>query len=40
MQSISICLATYNGEKWIKRQIDSILEQVRFCDELLIADDG
>jgi glycosyltransferase involved in cell wall biosynthesis len=37
---ISVCLATYNGEKYIKEQIDSILCQIRKNDELIISDDG
>lgn len=37
--SISVCLATYNGEKYIKDQIDSILSQLNPNDELLIIDD-
>ncbi|HCD9235318.1 alpha-L-Rha alpha-1,3-L-rhamnosyltransferase [Elizabethkingia anophelis] len=37
---ISVCLACYNGEKYIKKQIDSILIQLGDDDELLISDDG
>ncbi len=37
---ISVCLACYNGEKYIKRQIDSILSQLSSNDELVISDDG
>jgi glycosyltransferase involved in cell wall biosynthesis len=37
---ISVCLATYNGEKYIKEQIDSILSQLSEKDELIISDDG
>jgi glycosyltransferase involved in cell wall biosynthesis len=37
---ISVCLATYNGEKFIKKQIDSILKQLSATDELIISDDG
>lgn len=36
----SIVMATYNGEKYIKEQIESILIQLSDCDELLISDDG
>lgn len=36
----SIAMATYNGEKYIKEQIDSILENMDICDELIISDDG
>lgn len=37
---ISVCMATYNGEKFIKEQIDSILGQLKEEDELIISDDG
>jgi glycosyltransferase involved in cell wall biosynthesis len=33
-------MATYNGEKYLKAQIDSILEQLDNEDELIISDDG
>lgn len=36
---ISVCLATYNGEKFIKEQLDSILIQLNQEDELIISDD-
>ena len=31
---ISVCIATYNGEKYIREQIDSILVQLEEKDEL------
>lgn len=37
---ISVCIATYNGEKFIKQQIDSILSQLTMDDELIISDDS
>lgn len=37
---ISVCMATYNGERYIKQQIDSILCQLEENDELIISDDG
>ena len=37
---ISVCMATYNGERFIKEQIDSILPQLSAEDELIISDDG
>lgn len=37
---VSVCMATYNGEKYIKQQIDSILKQLNNYDELIISDDG
>jgi len=36
---ISVCLASYNGEKFIKEQINSILIQLNNKDELIISDD-
>jgi len=36
----SIVIATYNGEKYIKEQIDSILKNMNNDDELVISDDG
>lgn len=37
---ISICMAVYNGEKFIKEQLDSILPQLGENDEVIISDDG
>ena len=37
---ISVCIATYNGEKYIKEQLDSILSQLGTDDEIKISDDG
>ena len=39
IDSISVCMATYNGEKFIKQQIESILQQLKSNDELIIVDD-
>lgn len=36
----SVCMAAYNGERFIKEQIDSILCQLSPDDELIISDDG
>lgn len=36
---VSVAMATYNGEKYLKQQIDSILSQLRDGDELIISDD-
>ena len=36
----SIVMATYNGEKYISEQIDSILNNMSLNDELIISDDG
>ena len=37
---ISVAMATYNGEKYIKEQIDSIIHQTVEVDEIVISDDG
>ncbi|PWV53544.1 glycosyltransferase family 2 protein [Chitinophaga sp. S165] len=37
---ISVCMATYNGELFIREQINSILPQLGQGDELIISDDG
>ena len=37
---ISVCMATYNGQKYIKQQIVSILKQLSETDELIISDDN
>lgn len=34
---VSVAMAVYNGEKYIKKQIDSILEQLDYDDELIIS---
>lgn len=36
---ISVCMATYNGEKYIEEQLLSILHQNRQPDEVIICDD-
>ena len=37
---VSVCLATYNGEKYIYDQLISILKQINKNDEVIISDDG
>jgi glycosyltransferase involved in cell wall biosynthesis len=37
---ISICLATYNGEKYLLDQLNSIIKQMSEIDELIISDDS
>lgn len=37
---ISVCIATYNGGKYIKEQLNSILSQLTSEDEVIISDDG
>lgn len=36
---ISVCIATYNGEKYIEEQLRSILSQLSINDEIIISDD-
>lgn len=36
---ISVCLATYNGAEYLQHQIQSILDQIRLSDELIVVDD-
>ena len=40
MEKVDILLATYNGEKYIREQIESILNQTHKEFRLLISDDG
>ena len=37
---ISVCMATFNGGKYVREQIESILPQLDISDELIISDDG
>lgn len=37
---ISVAMATYNGEKYVNQQIESILKQLNDEDELIISDDS
>lgn len=36
---VSVCMATYNGEKYIRQQLESILCQSRQPDEVILCDD-
>lgn len=36
----SVCMATYNGSEFIKRQLDSIVQQLDTTDEVIIVDDN
>lgn len=40
MSKISVCIATFNGEKYIEQQLVSILSQLDSDDEVIISDDG
>ena len=37
---MSVAMASYNGEKYIKEQVETILQNLRQQDELIISDDG
>lgn len=37
---ITVCIPTYNGEKYIREQLDSILLQLSDEDEVIISDDS
>lgn len=37
---ISVCIAAYNGEKYLAQQLDSILVQLDEQDEVILSDDG
>ncbi len=36
----SVCVTTYNGERYIEQQLRSILEQIAADDEVIVSDDG
>ncbi len=36
---VSIALATYNGEKFLQKQLDSLITQTQLIDEIVITDD-
>jgi glycosyltransferase involved in cell wall biosynthesis len=38
--NVSVALATFNGEAWLPKQLDSILDQTWPVDEIVIRDDG
>ena len=37
--TISVCIATYNGAIYVRRQLTSILEQLDLGDEVIVVDD-
>lgn len=39
-KKVSVAMATYNGEKYIREQILSILKNLKEDDEVIISDDG
>lgn len=40
MTRISVCMATYNGDAYIRAQMDSILSQLSQDDEIVVSDDS
>lgn len=38
--NVSVCMATYNGGKYLEDQLNSILDQLMPGDELIVSDDG
>jgi len=38
--SVSIALCTYNGERFLQEQLDSLAAQTRLPDEVVVGDDG
>ena len=37
---VSVCIASFNGEKFIRQQLESILLQLSEFDEIVVSDDG
>ena len=40
MKRVSVAMTTYNGEEYLKEQLDSILKNLSLEDEIIISDDG
>lgn len=40
MNKISVAICTYNGAKYVKQQLDSIINQTHKVNEIVVADDG
>jgi len=38
--TVSIALATYNGGRYLREQLDSLYAQTRLADEVVVSDDG
>ncbi len=38
--TVSVCMGIYNGEKYIEKQLQTILDQSRPADEVILCDDG
>lgn len=39
MMSVSVCIATFNGDRFIEEQLESVLRQTRQPDEVIVCDD-
>lgn len=39
-KTISVALATYNGSRYLRQQLDSLYAQIRRPDEVVVSDDG
>src|SRR6201999_4542205 len=37
--TLSVCMATYQGERYVERQLRSILDQLGANDEVIVVDD-
>ena len=37
--SLSVCMATYKGERFVRQQIETILSELSSADELIVVDD-
>jgi glycosyltransferase involved in cell wall biosynthesis len=40
MMMVTVCMATFNGEDFVIRQLDSVLKQLSDSDQVVIVDDG
>lgn len=40
MTTVSVCMATHNGAKWVEHQLRSILEELGPGDEVIVVDDA
>lgn len=40
MIRVSVCMPVYNGMPYLQEQVESILQQLEFNDELVVSDDG
>ncbi len=40
MKKVLVYMATYNGEKYLAEQLDSLLQQENVCVDIMVADDG